>query len=329
MTLMGKPRLILIVRHGESEANIDKSVNGQIPNHLVKLTPRGVKQAQEAGQRLLGMLLPGERVAIYTSPYTRTIQTTDGICESLNKANVDYWVNEEPRLREQDFGNFQGTADEMQVVWTTRARYGHFFYRIPNGESAADVYDRCAGFNETLYRQFEQDCFPDVLVLVSHGIWSRVFLMKWFGWSYTKFETFKNIPHCQFLIMEQVQRPNGKLRYELLTRLATWNDPPEDDHSSRSRSRTPNTLPAKDMCGTDLEGTESDRELEATDMTEHTNAMSKEELKSMRDKEKKIMEMYHGAKQLDMTTCNHILTKNSSQPPSRDSSPGPRRYTAI
>lgn len=110
----------------------------------------------------------------------------------------------------------------MNRVWKERAHYGHFFYRIPNGESAADVYDRISGFNETLFRQFTNDKFPDVLVLVSHGIWIRVFLMKWFRWTYEKFETLRNVRHCEFLVME---KPDDNHKYELLTPLRTWDDP--------------------------------------------------------------------------------------------------------
>ncbi len=64
-------------------------------------------------------------------------------------------------------------------MWQERADYGHFFYRIPDGESAADAYDRVSGFNESLWRQFGDDDFPSVCVLVTHGLMSRVFLMKW------------------------------------------------------------------------------------------------------------------------------------------------------
>ncbi len=39
------------------------------------------------------------------------------------------------------------------------------FYRIPNGESAADAYDRVSGFNESLWRQFGENDFASVLVL--------------------------------------------------------------------------------------------------------------------------------------------------------------------
>lgn len=64
-------------------------------------------------------------------------------------------------------------------MWHERAAYGHFFYRIPNGESAADAYDRVSGFNESIWRQFNEDDFPSVLVLVTHGLMTRIFLMKW------------------------------------------------------------------------------------------------------------------------------------------------------
>lgn len=113
----------------------------------------------------------------------------------------------------------------MDKIWEQRAHYGHFFFRIPHGESAADVYDRIASFNETLFRQFSLDSFPNVLVLVTHGIWARVFLMKWFRWTYEEFETLRNIPHCQYLVMKQ--QPDGK--YSLKTPLKTWDDLADSD----------------------------------------------------------------------------------------------------
>jgi broad specificity phosphatase PhoE len=52
-------------------------------------------------------------------------------------------VREEPRMREQDFGNLQD--DRMPVTKKLRNAYGRFFFRFPDGESAADVYDRVTG----------------------------------------------------------------------------------------------------------------------------------------------------------------------------------------
>ncbi|RCK64441.1 Broad-range acid phosphatase DET1 [Candida viswanathii] len=247
---MGRPKYILIVRHGESEGNCDKAVNRYTPNHLVSLTQNGQMQALQAGEALLKFLLDQRleenneetgtkrnprSIMFFTSPYLRTRQTCNNIIEGIKDVpGVQYDVREEPRMREQDFGNFQPGLAEMEKIWKERAQYGHFFFRIPHGESAADVYDRVASFNESLFRKFKYDNFPNILVLVTHGIWSRVFLMKWFKWTYEEFESLKNIPHCQFLVMK---KHNDDQKYHLKTRLLTWNDSDDDDELALGECR--------------------------------------------------------------------------------------------
>lgn len=161
-----------------SDADFVTSENREIhqttPDHRVKLTPDGWAQAHDAGRRLRKLLRPDDTIQFFTSPYRRTRETTDGILQTLTSDQAsepspfrrhDIKVYEEPRLREQDFGNFQPCSDEMERMWMERADYGHFFYRIPNGESAADAYDRVSGFNESLWRQFGDDDFASVCVL--------------------------------------------------------------------------------------------------------------------------------------------------------------------
>ncbi|KAK6354936.1 hypothetical protein TWF696_004064 [Orbilia brochopaga] len=204
---MGRPRLIVLIRHAQSEGNQNKAIHQTIPDHRVKLTAFGHEQARAAGHRLKELLLPEDKLQIYTSPYRRTRETTAGILESLGEEwKPKTTVYEEPRIREQD------------KIWQERAAYGHFFYRIPNGESAADAYDRVSGFNESLWRQFaEPDC-PSVIVLVTHGLMTRVFLMKWYHYTVEEFEDWMNIEHCQFVTM----RRNFKGKYDLETKLRTW-----------------------------------------------------------------------------------------------------------
>lgn len=38
----------------------------------------------------------------------------------------------------------------MKIEKAARKRYGRFFYRFPNGESAADVYDRITGMSKSV-----------------------------------------------------------------------------------------------------------------------------------------------------------------------------------
>lgn len=120
-------------------------------------------------------------------------------------------------------------------MWQERADYGHFFYRIPNGESAADAYDRVSGFNESLWRQFGEDDFASVCVLVTHGLMSRVFLMKWYHFTVEYFEDLRNVDHCEFLIMRK--EDNGK--YTLDTKLRTWSDL-RRDKALKNKERDPN-----------------------------------------------------------------------------------------
>ncbi|RLV94990.1 Broad-range acid phosphatase DET1 [Spathaspora sp. JA1] len=289
------------MRHGESEGNCDKSVNRYTPNHLVPLTENGHFQSLSAGQVLRTFLqdeslvknctLEPKRntrsIMFYTSPYLRTRQTCNNIIEGIKDLpDVEYEVREEPRMREQDFGNFQGTSEEMETMWQERAHYGHFFYRIPYGESAADVYDRVASFNESLFRQFRMENFPNILVLVSHGIWSRVFLMKWFKWSYEEFESLKNIPHCQFLVMKKNSETQ---KFSLKTPLLTWDDIEEDDID-------------EEVCKevVDEMGIISNRNVDQEDLDISMIVKAQREaIESTRAKNKKIQEMYEKIKKQD------------------------------
>uniref|UniRef100_M1CS73 Phosphoglycerate/bisphosphoglycerate mutase n=1 Tax=Solanum tuberosum TaxID=4113 RepID=M1CS73_SOLTU len=63
-------------------------------------------------------------------------------------------------------------------------------------------------FLETLWRDVDMNRHhhnPNEelnLVIVSHGLASRVFLMKWFKWTVEQFEYLNNLGNCEFRVME-------------------------------------------------------------------------------------------------------------------------------
>jgi broad specificity phosphatase PhoE len=63
-------------------------------------------------------------------------------------------------------------AEGKQREKAERLRFGRFFYRFPNGESGADVYDRITVFMDHLVRDINAGRFPPgtSLVLVTHGL---------------------------------------------------------------------------------------------------------------------------------------------------------------
>uniref|UniRef100_A0A0D9ZU12 Phosphoglycerate mutase-like protein n=1 Tax=Oryza glumipatula TaxID=40148 RepID=A0A0D9ZU12_9ORYZ len=202
------PKRIILVRHGESQGNLDMSAYTTTPDYRIPLTPLGVDQARAAGKGILDVVSSAAnwKVYFYVSPYERTRATLREIGAAFPRHRV-IGAREECRVREQDFGNFQ-VEERMRAVKETRDRFGRFFFRFPEGESAADVFDRVASFLESLWRdidmgRLEQDASCETnLVIVSHGLTSRVFLMKWFKWTVDQFERLNNFDNCEFRVMQ-------------------------------------------------------------------------------------------------------------------------------
>jgi phosphohistidine phosphatase SixA len=69
-----KPKNIVLVRHGQSEGNVNKEIYKTKPDYALRLTPTGIEQALQAGNILyerLGKTLP----QFYISPFWRTRDT--------------------------------------------------------------------------------------------------------------------------------------------------------------------------------------------------------------------------------------------------------------
>lgn len=89
------------------------------------------------------MYLGDDPVHFWVSPYLRCRMTLKHILSSFGICQFS--VMEDSRLREQDFGNFQDAA-AIQEYRKERQEFGIFYYRFPNGESGADVYDRASSY---------------------------------------------------------------------------------------------------------------------------------------------------------------------------------------
>lgn len=201
-----KPKRIVLVRHGRSEANDDVTVYSRVPDYKVNLVEAGREQARIAGARIAG-IIGDESYGIYVSPYARTLQTRDCILSMIPRVPVfDY---QDPCLREQDMGNLP-TPEDSEEQRRTRGEFGAFFYRFPQGESCADVYDRMSGFNNSLYRLFAKPECPENLLIVTHSVAMRCFLARWYRWSVEYFDSLPLFPNCHIVVLERDE--DGKYR---------------------------------------------------------------------------------------------------------------------
>jgi broad specificity phosphatase PhoE len=179
-----RPKRIILIRHGESIGNVDDCAYVTTPDWRVPLTERGIEQSFEAGKKLRDIIGEDGKVFFYYSPYMRTRQTLKELQHHIKDDQI-ISVREEPRISEQQFGNFQNVED----VWEfkkERHEFGRFYYRFQSGEAGLDVYSRVSSFISTLVRDCQQyqkagyDLDEVNVVIITHGLSLRLFLMRWF-----------------------------------------------------------------------------------------------------------------------------------------------------
>lgn len=148
--------ILIIVRHGEAEFNIERRIHGKLDSPL---TQQGVRQAEKAAAALAGIPID----AIYSSPQQRVAATAD-ILKNGRSCLVTY----DRRLTEMDCGEWDGMTEERIRaeypddirVWETHPH----LHTMPGGESLADVRARLTAFLDEV---IQQNCGRTVLVVSS------------------------------------------------------------------------------------------------------------------------------------------------------------------
>jgi broad specificity phosphatase PhoE len=156
---------MMLVRHGETVANIEQRYNGRLDSPL---TERGIAQAQAIGRRLR-MLIEASSVEIVASPQPRAHRCAEIIRECFGEAVPP--LRFDGRLREVSIGRWEGLTQPEVIAlapgtFDGDARYGWCF-RAPDGES----YD---AFEARIADWLTETIDHPALVVVTHGIVARV-----------------------------------------------------------------------------------------------------------------------------------------------------------
>lgn len=155
---------ILLVRHGETEWNLQRRNQGRFDSPL---TERGVAQAGAIG-RLVGTLPNAAAVRIVASPLGRARRTAEIIRTHIQPAPE---LRLDERLRELSLGSWDGLTYEEIAVCSPGIFDGdsahEWCFRSPDGEP----YDRFAARIEDWLREAIDIPF---IIAVTHGVVSRV-----------------------------------------------------------------------------------------------------------------------------------------------------------
>lgn len=113
------PNKVVLVRHGQSEGNINELLYSTTPDNAIPLTKLGWDQARAAGKRLKYDVLPQNcKIHFIVSPYVRTVETFHGM--------VSAWC--EPTLfdhipdRNQRMKAWYSKLLEMGITWAEDVR---------------------------------------------------------------------------------------------------------------------------------------------------------------------------------------------------------------
>jgi broad specificity phosphatase PhoE len=212
---------IYLIRHGESQANVDKRLHLNLPDHEIALSSRGIDQAKEAARQLRNKFTSvygysWAHMTLWNSPYRRTRDTAKIIYDTLYEQGhdlINYHAHvhckENIFLCEQQFGLFDGLEDnEIEAkfpaeykTWNLCKRFnGKFWARYPMGESPFDAAIRISQSFDT-FKQGNN-------IIVAHGAVIKLFLMMWFGRPPEWFNEEKTIGNCGIHLIEY-DRPSG------------------------------------------------------------------------------------------------------------------------
>ena len=165
-------RLLVLVRHGQSEWNLKNLFTGW---RDVDLTDKGVAEARAAGRRLKALGLRFD--VAYTSVLKRAERTMDLMLDELGQRDIP--IIRDQALNERDYGDLSGLdKDEARKRWgEEQVHVWRRSYDVapPGGESLKDTAARVLPY-------YVQEILPRVLrgehLLVSaHGNSLRALVM--------------------------------------------------------------------------------------------------------------------------------------------------------
>lgn len=165
-------RLLVLVRHGQSEWNLKNLFTGW---RDIDLTEQGIAEARAAGRKLKAQGIAFD--VAFTSVLKRATRTLDLMLEEMGQKNLP--VIKDQALNERDYGDLSGlNKDDARKKWgEEQVHIWRRSYDVapPNGESLRDTLARTLPY-------YVQNILPRVLrgervLVAAHGNSLRALVM--------------------------------------------------------------------------------------------------------------------------------------------------------
>ena len=163
-------RLVLL-RHGESQWNLENRFTGWVD---VPLTPRGVQEAKNAGDKLRGFTFD----RAFTSVLVRANETLRLALDAIGQSIIP--VEKDKALNERMYGELQGLnkAETAKKYGEAQVKIWRRSYDVPppGGESLKDTAERVLPYYEQTIKPYLLK--GETILVAAHGNSLRALIME-------------------------------------------------------------------------------------------------------------------------------------------------------
>ena len=189
---------LIIVRHGETLANIEKIIQGQLPGEL---SSNGRHQA-----RLLGERLKTEKLShIWSSTLKRARETAEEIARFHGLP-----VQPVEELKERSFGCLEGKSFDDYFQALENSGNPFHLFSPPGGESLVDLEHRVDPLGKKL-KAIQGD---ETILITAHGIINKIILKVLLNKTFDDWHQIRQDNTCVNIL--ETDRQTGRLENILL-----------------------------------------------------------------------------------------------------------------
>ncbi len=183
---------MILVRHAESEEDVNPTIRSHILDSRIALTSAGKKQVAELAKNLCPLIEPYKNVRLVASITNRAKQTTQLFSKQFpdRKFEVVY----EDRVRSLNWGSVDET--NIRRVESERYQVGVLYFRFPEGDDTNVFVKEIESFVKELKEAGKEASHPECVVVFTHGFALRVIVKAAIGMSDDEFRYLANPSNC-------------------------------------------------------------------------------------------------------------------------------------
>ncbi|NGZ09883.1 MAG: 2,3-bisphosphoglycerate-dependent phosphoglycerate mutase [Nitrospira sp. LK70] len=163
-------RLVLL-RHGESQWNLENRFTGWVD---VPLSEKGIEEAKQAGEKLRGFAFD----RAFSSVLTRANETLRIVLEVLGQTNIP--IEKDKALNERMYGELQGLnkAETAKKYGDAQVKIWRRSYDVkpPGGESLKDTAERALPYYQKMIKPHLLK--GETIIIAAHGNSLRALVME-------------------------------------------------------------------------------------------------------------------------------------------------------